>query len=287
MTGRLRWAVLLGIIAARNSTGPIDAPRAVMRLWVWHVVKGRRGPARVSLPVGGDLEVPVRNQNAGLLVATGFTERGDQLLAASLAGPDCLLIDVGANIGVYSVAAAARGSRVVAYEPAPSTAATLAANLATWPGTLVRVVAVGDGPGRARLLGDGVGARIDDRGDHEVEVVSLDDESLPDAARTVLKVDAEGSDPRVLLGALSLIARRRPVVIVEAWSGGRDLRELLEPLAYVAMRTNRHGRLTEVAEDFAGQGNLVFVPREQLTDVLTRSLEPVALDRLRVRFGRD
>ena len=48
--------------------------------------------------------------------------------------PGSVLVDVGANLGVYSLAAAAAGGRVVAVDPVPANLALLAASLTGLPG---------------------------------------------------------------------------------------------------------------------------------------------------------
>jgi hypothetical protein len=51
------------------------------------------------------------------LVGTGLTERNDSLFAIDLLRPGDLFVDVGANIGFYTLIAARRGAQVEAFEP--------------------------------------------------------------------------------------------------------------------------------------------------------------------------
>jgi len=284
MLARFRWAVLLSLLAARNAGNILRAPGAMRRLWMWHYRRRHVHAAVVHLPVRGDLTVPSSNQNSGMLVATGFTERGDQILVARLIGRSSVLVDVGANIGVYSVPAAASGATVVAYEPVSSTNAQLAANLAPYPSALVRPVAVGEVAGHARMHGTGVGATLNDVRGSEVEVVRLDDEELPRGDVIILKVDAEGRDIEVLRGAESFVRATQPVILCEVWHGGRDVRSYLSTLGFRAHRTTRNGELRVLSEGFSGDGNMVFV--HPAVDALVRQRlgQPFRLDRLRLQF---
>lgn len=55
----------------------------------------------------------------------------------------------------------------------------------------------------------------------EVDLVTLDS-LCADVAVGVLKVDAEGWEGKVLLGALQTITRCHPLLLIEVWTGGGD-----------------------------------------------------------------
>ncbi|HEY8154697.1 MAG TPA: FkbM family methyltransferase [Myxococcota bacterium] len=72
-------------------------------------------------------------------------------------GPGRVFLDVGANVGLYSLAAAARGATVVAFEPNPRTRARLHANIrlnALEDRITVRPEALIDSVGTATLFAD-------------------------------------------------------------------------------------------------------------------------------------
>ena len=100
---------------------------------------------------------------------------------AKLAGPSSRLIDLGANIGLYSVTAAFAGSKLLAFEPVPRTAKELGANLDQFSGAVIRTVAVSGVSGKVTLSGDNVGARIVDWVSGEAPLVRLDGETEPTA----------------------------------------------------------------------------------------------------------
>lgn len=125
--------------------------------------------------------------------------------------------DVGANVGLYTLAAARRAAEVVAFEPLPRNVALLRRHVAMNRLTNVQIVeaAVGRNDGEARLAeGDSPSeARVSDAGAITVAAVSLDgwvartQARLPDA----VKIDVEGAELQVLLGAARSFAHR-PII---------------------------------------------------------------------------
>jgi FkbM family methyltransferase len=139
-----------------------------------------------------------------------------------------LFIDCGANLGWFTVVAAARGAHVVAFEPFPPNAALLREN--TRRNRLTETVeaheaALGSAPGVARLhLSD------DNQGDHrvvngstrrrsvDVNVTTVDT-VLHGRAPTVLKLDTQGSEVAILRGAAAALATN-PMIVIEFWPYG-------------------------------------------------------------------
>lgn len=133
-----------------------------------------------------------------------------------------LLVDVGANIGYYSILwAAARGeNRVIAFEVNPRALSFLERNVdrnSLSSRIDIQKVAVGERSGKARFClgpedqtGWGGFSPVPEEECIEVPVISLDD-FFRDSARhiDILKVDAEGADFWVLKGAAGLLRERR------------------------------------------------------------------------------
>jgi FkbM family methyltransferase len=146
-------------------------------------------------------------------------------LAASLA-PTGSYVDVGTNRGQIlrdAVRIAPQG-RHLAFEPIPALAAEVTA---AFPGVEVRAKALGAAPGTAEFchftrLDGWSGLRrspevSDERGRPEyitVEVSTLDAE-LAGRSPRVIKIDVEGAELQVLKGARELLARTRPVLVIE------------------------------------------------------------------------
>jgi FkbM family methyltransferase len=142
-----------------------------------------------------------------------------------------IVLDVGANIGLYTVACAraigARG-RVIAVEPGPGTFAKLRDTCA-WLGlSNVEPVQAAAGPttGTVRLVTKDAGHDVhqhivDARAEAgaatmEVPMVRLDDLCAQDAEAVVLiKMDVEGHEIGALTGAARILANGRAALIIE------------------------------------------------------------------------
>jgi FkbM family methyltransferase len=155
--------------------------------------------------------------------------RADVRLVASLCDPGRVSLDIGADVGEFTIAMLASSRSVVAFEPRPAQARDLAAMFAA-VGAPVRVeaVALSDQPGvttmrvvqsdPGRSTIDAANALSDSGEDAvqsiEVEVKRLDDLRLDDVG--LVKIDVEGHELAVLRGAADTLARNRPAVLVEA-----------------------------------------------------------------------
>jgi FkbM family methyltransferase len=152
-------------------------------------------------------------------------------LVTRLTGAGTVFVDCGANLGWYTVIAAARGAQVVAFEPERGNLALLRRNVArNHLDHLVEIhgSAVGDRRGRSELslsadnLGDHRLTSLAGRDHVDVEVVSLDD-VLHRRTVDVIKLDTQGSEVRILDGADTLLRRFErdgTALIVEFWPQG-------------------------------------------------------------------
>lgn len=126
-------------------------------------------------------------------------------------------IDVGANIGVISVALAVQrpDCHIIAIEPVPDNFNCLQRNIEANGIKNIEAVnaAVGDKPGVIRMLNQGPWSRFDASGEIETPVIQLDDF----AERNVgfVKIDVEGYEPFVIAGGRKLFLERRPLVHME------------------------------------------------------------------------
>jgi len=155
--------------------------------------------------------------------------------------PDDLFVDVGANIGVYSLwASETQGVDIVAFEPSTATHPRAVENVqlnGLSDRIQVRRKAVGFEPGAIRFTtGQGAQNRVMGAGDEEgsdselVEQTTLDLE-LGSQVPTLIKLDVEGGEIDALRGGWVTITRYRPALIVEV-NDPDGLAAVLEELGY-------------------------------------------------------
>lgn len=147
--------------------------------------------------------------------------------------PNDLFCDVGANVGEYTIlAAAAIGARSMTFEPVASTYEALRKNIEiNQVASLVdaRCMAIGSEPGHLTLTGDQdtqnhvVAGSKDGRNDNDVVIeTNTLDNVLAGKAPQLLKVDVEGWEQEVFQGAATLL--RDPhlsAIIVELNQSGK------------------------------------------------------------------
>ena len=178
-------------------------------------------------------------------------------------------VDVGAHIGLYTVAAAHGPGRVLAFEPNPSAREQLVENLALNDCTNVLVVpkAVGDAPGTALLhvpttpdpsFSSLAGGRFAEGEPIDVEVTTVDAEvEAAGLAPSVVKIDVEGGELAVVTGMQRTLERHRPVLLVEVnEASARELARTLE--GYSGFRV---GRGLEPLASGSGLFNALFLPQ--------------------------
>jgi FkbM family methyltransferase len=169
-----------------------------------------------------------------------------------------LFIDVGANVGTYTIWAAELGAEVIALEPADDTFALLRENidLNGYQVTAMRAAA-GDHCGTARFTaGRDAGNSLDPAGPVEARLVTVDS-LIGDRYVTGMKVDVEGFEIDVLRGCARAMAERRIGLIQLEWneasrvavgSDRRPVARLLDGHGYQLCRPDQAGRLRPVTD---------------------------------------
>jgi FkbM family methyltransferase len=168
-----------------------------------------------------------------------------------------LFVDVGANVGTYTIWAAELGAEVIAIEPAADTYALLHENIVLngYQVTAVRAAAA-DHCGTARFTsGLDAGNSLANDGPVVIELVTIDS-LIGDRRVAGMKIDVEGFEIDVLRGATRALADRRIGLIQIEWNElstlavGADRRpvaELLTDHGYYLYRPDMTGRLVPVA----------------------------------------
>jgi len=185
---------------------------------------------------------------------SGIWEPYETSLLLDLLKPGSVFVDVGANIGYFTLLAASvvgEQGRVIAFEPDPANMRLLKASCSK-NGFEYRVEAVQAGLSSAGQAGE-LYLSDDNLGDHQVFASGEDRRSLPITLYNgseylqpilerldLLKVDTQGSEYDVIAGLIPLLRQlpRIPQIIIEltpyslrqAGASGRTLIELLETL---------------------------------------------------------
>jgi FkbM family methyltransferase len=266
-----------------------DNLRHVVR-WTWNhpANRGRRAAA-----VARAAHFQLRSRVTGQLRATrigGATILAERGFAAStkvvygsppdwaemqawrrILKPGDLFVDVGANVGTYTLWAADCGARVLAVEPHVATAARLRRNVVL-NRFEVEIVeqALADQPGRRRMTADldSLNHFLEpDQDGVDVPATTLD-LLLGDRRAAGLKIDVEGVEELVLRGAGQALAEGRIDVVQLEWNersrligmGSRDRAAgLLTAAGYHFTRPDDQGRLIPCSID--GYGADVFALR--------------------------
>jgi FkbM family methyltransferase len=131
--------------------------------------------------------------------------------------PGACFLDIGANIGVFSVHAAKAGARVIAIEALGSNAKLLLENARRNSADVeLHPLAASDRHGYVGLvLGESLNAAVGDAAATEVVAAAPVDALIGDRHIDVIKIDVEGHEYRAMLGAFRLLGRCRPVVFTE------------------------------------------------------------------------
>jgi FkbM family methyltransferase len=171
----------------------------------------------------------LRDRPLGQTLARNGYERAVTELVKSIVKPDVTVLDIGANLGYFTVLMGAMGCRVQAFEPFPRNFELLQRNIAENKLTAVTThrVAVHSRTCTGKLFyrddeqnenfGSMFSSSLEQPGhlSMDVDYVALD-EYLPELGNVgFVKMDVEGAEIFALKGMSRLLERCRPVMIVE------------------------------------------------------------------------
>jgi FkbM family methyltransferase len=226
-----------------------------------------------------------------LIFVDGSFEPNEFVFIANFLEPGMTFVDVGANDGAYTVFAAGRvgaRGRVVAIEPSSREFQRLTANIEL--NQLRNVTAVQAAAGEASGTTSLAIAEFGHEGQNtvgtmvvnpkvgtarleEVATRRLDDILVGAEFDRVdfVKIDVEGSEPRVLAGAQEVLARHRPVLQLELepdWlarqkSSPEEVFRQLDVSGYETWIFDREtGKLRELRPDDEVNGNVIAGPKD-------------------------
>lgn len=259
------WALVRSVIAARPVTNPSEYYQAIAQGIVAYLRTRRLEPIETYLTRDvwvrfGGFEYLLTPQTLFAYYLHAF----EPLTSADLAKQNGdLFVDIGANVGQYSLPLSHHFKRVIAVEPNPIAADVLMANLVRNHITNVEVIrrAIAPQRGSCRLFAGKVlttwGCLTESSKFVDVEAIRLDD--LLDGLRSVdvLKLDIEGLEAAVLMESVQLHKARR----ISFAAFEEDLPGLSHRFANLGFRILRRSRF------FGSDENYVAVRREP-TDFL-------------------
>jgi FkbM family methyltransferase len=229
-------------------------------------------------------------------VYSGLQEFEDMVFVLHGLRPGDLFVDIGANVGAYTIlACAAAGASGIAFEPVPDTFRRLMDNVrlnSLEPRVRCFNTALACSAGRVAFTAAAHGAMNHVVADWEhtadtttVETVSLDD-ALEGAAPFMLKIDVEGYETPVLRGGQRTFADPRlQAVIMELNESGvrygfkdADLMSMMRDHGFSPCRYEPFSRrLDAVPGGKTGSGNVVFVRDIELVSGRIRSAAAIQL----------
>lgn len=258
MTGLRRALARFAAAGSRAGAARIPGARAAWG-WIHRLAFGGAGERRV-LVNGMPTWVDTRDRViATHLLGDGVWEPAETAAFLSLVRPGMCVLDVGANLGYYTLLAARAvgpSGCVIALEPEPRNFSLLSRNVEQNGFTNVRLVhaAASSRAGAVRLHLDeaNFGAhsfeeasvRTPSGRSVEVQAVPLDafaDEARSFEAGVLVKIDVQGAEALVLEGMPRLLALPRIVLLLELWPealarAGADAGRLLAGLEELGFR---------------------------------------------------
>ncbi|NJK34340.1 MAG: FkbM family methyltransferase [Oscillatoriales cyanobacterium SM2_2_1] len=282
-----------GLFYLKRAQAIAPCPRHELALEFGYVTLGLREPNPAPYYVPFDLPLAVEPDYASVvtsvLLAEGDWFEAELDLWRWFLQPGMTAIDVGANVGIYTISAAQRvGSRgrVLAIEPFSHSAALLIATCARHGLDWVTVyrAAAGDRPDQVKLglftasETNAILAEVGDQAYEEVSCLPLDQiiATMGIEEVSALKIDAEGQELAVLVGARQLLERCQPLIVYEYQSGKHGQNDsagaLLQELGYGLYAYNRHRRSLEAIATTPPTGilNVVAIHTAQYENVAFR-----------------
>lgn len=252
--------------------------RALSRFLKWQI-GSRLVPGQVLFEWINGSRIVVKPGETGLTgnIYCGLDEFPDMGYLLHVLNPEDLFIDVGANVGSYTVlACAVKGAKGVCFEPVPATFERLLDNLRI-NGLEDRVTAMNLG------LSDGEGELLFTTGENctnhviakaeassaavQVKVRSLD-AVLAGQMPSVMKIDVEGFETPVLSGALELLRRESLHSVIMELNGsgdryGYDEGKILKLMAELGFSTYAYEPFSRTLRAIDGKnrssGNTLFI----------------------------
>jgi len=251
-----------------------------LRRWLYWQIGSRLVSGEVAIKFVDDAKLLVTPGMTGATgnIYCGLHEFEDMSFLLHLLRKDDLFVDVGANIGSYTIlAGAVRRAHCIAIEPIPATVRYLQQNInLNGINNLVKVynMGIGEKPGKLRFTShlDTMNHVITESAEItsdiiEIEVTSID-LALSGLSPTLIKIDVEGFEDSVIAGSeKTLLAEPLTAIIMELNGSGKkygvDDQSLIKKMldygfqAFAYLPFER--KLMSVERGNARSGNTLFI----------------------------
>ncbi len=187
----------------------------------------------------------------GLSPILGGWEADAQALMVKYIGPEWVVYDIGANYGIHTLLMArlAYSGCVYAFEPIPQILSALRENVSLnrFDNVICVPLAISDRVGSCSFVAGhhrGAGHLIDNSVVEEnaitVKTITLDKFVFDEGhdKPNLIKIDVEGAESRVLLGAAQILREARPILLVDLHTPDQDVAvgQILQKNNYSAYR---------------------------------------------------
>lgn len=214
----------------------------------------------------------------GLLASHGEFEKKEMELCSEYILDQCIVLDIGANIGLHSIyfSELAKQGKIISLEPSLTTFDLLVNNVAGIPNIVPLNIAASGSGGIADFFDasdNAYSSLIDTKrkeiiGINRVPCMKIDDlvSSLELCAVDFVKIDVEGMEYEVLRGMLDVISKYKPVIFCEIYKGKHSNQKpdetvsLLIQNGYQALVV-RKGELVEYQKHDDAFFNYLFLPK--------------------------
>lgn len=245
---------------------------AIMNFLRWQMLlrHAKRNGSFIVAPYIGGLRCIVRKGMHGMTgnLYSGLLEFNEMGLLLHFLREGDLFFDVGANVGIYTLlASGVKGATSHSFEPLPETFSFLKMN-----------IALNNLEGKVRLFNMGVGdeeGTLEFSADQDTEnavvsndykgkkikvpIISLDKTFTGNISQcTMVKIDTEGFEDRVLKGATRLLANENVKIILVEMNNAIAITELLTGLGFVPYSYDPVSRKLSEA-GLNPQANSIFV----------------------------
>jgi len=216
----------------------------------------------------------LRDLAVGLQICQGTFDTEVEALISRLVTPGATAVDLGANLGWYTLLMARAGARVHSFEAFPDNHARLGRNVAEnglGEAITTHLVACSSEPGLGRVCWDPATSNLGSMfvladpaapvpaglASAEVPLARVDDLVPASEYVDLVKIDVEGAEVAALTGMRRILTRDRPVILLELNSFALRDNAGVEPRDLVALLHGHGYRIAEATSMLTGVPALI------------------------------